>query len=413
MHPRTVNRLTASVTIVLLFGLAVVLGLLTPQTQRDLNKRPSTFFTDPSGARGLFLAMHELLPSVEQWRRPLTALRLLSSTNQIATLIVAGPGHPLSSGEAEALLTWLEGGGQLLLLTTDGWRIQAGKHAPPSPTNTNPSTNLIVTNTFLGKLGVGFTLPQARGTLKAPLPKLNARATEVTVQTQPAPTWSGEYTPLGRGVPGTVAIEVGRGQGRVIALADPGFISNQALREGDNATWLLALCASRPGRVAFDEYHHGFGEARGYWELTLAFLPTPWGWCVLQWLAAGALYALLYRRRLGRIVDPPPAGLRCATDLVDARAGLFRAARAQPLAADLIVQQLAHQAGARVSQSADLLTFCQHQRDRHRTGPTAERFAELERLYRQCLQAQTTSEQPLLELGRTAGHIQQELCREP
>jgi hypothetical protein len=219
--------------------------------------------------------------------------------------------------------------------------------------------------------------------------------------------WTGPHTVFASADTEVVAVEIPHERGRIIALADPGFVSNRALRESDNAVWLLQLCAAWPGPVRVDEYHHGFGQVRGATELTWSFLRTPWGWCALQLLAAGALYSFLYRRRMGRICEPSEPGLRSAADLVEARAGLFRAAGAHTLAADLMVQQLCHTLGAQASQPAELLAFCQRQRQRHATGRLVELFDELERLYRVRHEGNSFSDQALLQLGQVAGQIYQ------
>jgi hypothetical protein len=160
--------------------------------------------------------------------------------------------------------------------------------------------------------------------------------------------------------------------------------------------------------VLFDEYHHGFGKTRGAGELTWALARTPWGWCALQLLLAGLLY-VLYRKRMGRVLELPVSGPRRVLDLIRARAGLFQAAAAQPLAADLIVQQLCFQMGGQQRRSEELLEFCRQQQRRHAAGTLADAFQKLEAAYRLCLFAKSRKDEALAELGRVAGHIQKEL----
>jgi len=91
--------------------LAAVLGSLAGQRNPDpFLRRPSTFFTDESGARALLLVMKRLLPSAEQWRRPLNSLALPSDQSAPGTLIVAGPEKPITQTEAEHLDRWLADG---------------------------------------------------------------------------------------------------------------------------------------------------------------------------------------------------------------------------------------------------------------------------------------------------------------
>lgn len=446
MQPKTANRLTAGVAVVLLIVLAVVLGALTPQRRADVRKRPSTFFTDATGARGLLRVMEELLPDVRTWRRPLSTLPYLDETNRPATLVVAGPRHPLSRGEAERLLAWVAEGGQLLLFAEDGWPIETGRSRsdvgqgspdaePESGTGresddvvggtnrprTEASTNAVEPKrarpreTFLGRLGVRLRVAPHREPFEVSLHRVNPATTTagpVRVRTLGAPEWSGDFTPLDDGSEAPVAAVIRHGQGLVVAIADAGFVSNESLRLSDNAVWILDACVGRPGPVFIDEYHHGFGEVRGPIELTGVFLGTPWGWCALQLIAAGGLYALGYRRRMGRIIDPPAPVMRAASDLVAARAGLFQAARGRRLAADLIVQHLCRQIEGRMVQPPELLAFCRRQTERRARGVTAALFVDLARCYEATLENRSDADQALVELGGVVGRIQQELHHE-
>ncbi|MBM2806824.1 MAG: hypothetical protein HW419_4717 [Deltaproteobacteria bacterium] len=61
------NWILAGAAIVLLFILAAVLASLSGERRSDeMLRRPSTFFTDPSGARALLLVMRKLLPAAER-----------------------------------------------------------------------------------------------------------------------------------------------------------------------------------------------------------------------------------------------------------------------------------------------------------------------------------------------------------
>jgi hypothetical protein len=424
MRTRTTNRIVAGAAVALLIALSVILGLLTPNRQADLRKRPSSFFTDPTGARALLRVLETLLPEVGTWRRPLTTLPGLDATNRPATLLVAGPSRPLTPGETERLIAWIEAGGQLLLFTDDGWPIEQSRTnqpppaaradaAPPRPTGGDARGpgrgRSIGEDTLVARLGTRFSLEPHREPFEVDLPRINpanAVAPPVRVRTLAAPAWSGTFEPLAADAEPVVAIEIRRRAGRAIVIADPAFVSNETLRMADNAVWLVDACVSRPGPVYIDEYHHGFGELRSQTELAWAFFRTPWGWCALQLIAAGGLYVLGCRRRMGRPLDPPAPGLRGATDAVAARAGLFQAARSRSLAADLIVQELCRQSEGRPGPPADLRAFCRQQRAGHQTAATAALYAELERLCERTRQDQPDAERSLIELGRVASRIE-------
>lgn len=428
MTSNTSNRLTASLAIGLLIVLATVLGLLTHAPQTDFQERPSTFFTDDTGARALHLTLQKLLPAVEQWRRPLTLLPSPEATNAFTTLIVAGPTLSLAEGEVQRLLSWVNAGGQLVLLCEDGWRIRrpsGSRGASEAPTTNAPGSSeeprpAEERDTLLKRMGLRVTGPH-RGRRER---EKKVEMDRVVVQVRGVERglafavatgfkWEGEGRPLVQAGGETVALEVPWGQGRLIALGDPGFVSNRAQRQSDNAVWLARLCAGwGQGSVWWDEYHHGFGQARGAADLSLSFLRTPWGWCVLQLLAAGACYALLYRRRMGRVQEPAPPRRRGAVSLIEARAGLFRAARARRLAADLMVQNLCTELGAPGGNPGEWLAFCRQQQARHTGGPLAARFQELARLYEELRQSRSPAEALLRQLGEVCGQIYQELTHE-
>ena len=120
------NRMTAVLTTGVFLIVSVLLAGLSGQRSADpLLRRPSTFFTDPSGARALLLIIQQLLPEAAQWRRPLNLLPPPDTASAPSTLIVAGPAKPLSTSEAEHLGRWLNTGGQLILLSANGWPFEA------------------------------------------------------------------------------------------------------------------------------------------------------------------------------------------------------------------------------------------------------------------------------------------------
>src|SRR5262247_2094562 len=118
MTAQTYNRLTATVATVIFVVLSVILASFsTRETTDPAQQRPSTFFTDPTGARALLLVMKRFVPAAEPWRRPLNLLPLPDHGESASTLIVAGPRLPISQRESEHLRAWLSAGGQLILLT--------------------------------------------------------------------------------------------------------------------------------------------------------------------------------------------------------------------------------------------------------------------------------------------------------
>jgi len=205
------------------------------------------------------------------------------------------------------------------------------------------------------------------------------------------------------GAPVAVALPVG--QGRIVAVADPTMVSNGALRRSDNAVWLVSLAAGwGSGTALFDEYHHGFGEKRSAGALARAFLKTPWGWMILQLAGAGLLYIFLYRRRFGRISEPPLPARASPLELVQARGGFLEAAEARRLAAELIVQEGCRsqlKSRRKISESADLseaLAICTPASDSRAAARLGALFAKTQR-------GERLTDREFIELGSGAGEL--------
>jgi len=202
-----------------------------------------------------------------------------------------------------------------------------------------------------------------------------------------------------------LAVSIPVGRGRIVAVADPTMVSNGALRRSDNAVWLVSLAAAwGEGKILFDEYHHGFGEKRGTGQLIWAFLMTPWGWSVLQLSAAALLYLFVYRRRFGRISEPPQPSRASPLELVNARAGFLQAAAAQGLATELIVQDLCRNLTPRRRKISDGADFTAELASLPTGGGTAQ-LATLRALLKKTQTGERLSDRELIEFGAAAGDL--------
>ena len=111
MKIKASNWWTAGVASAVCLVLIVAIAMLSAKPSSDVVlRRPSTFFTDPSGARAIYLVLQRVLPSVEQWRLPITELKE-RSRQRVTTLIAMGP-NEISQAEAKALDAWIESGGR-------------------------------------------------------------------------------------------------------------------------------------------------------------------------------------------------------------------------------------------------------------------------------------------------------------
>lgn len=413
MTTQNFNRATAiGATGVFLVLSLLVANYSTPKSSDPVARRPSTLFTDPSGARALLLVMRRLLPAAEQWRRPLYRLPS-QGLGDASSLIVADPKIPLSKNELASLERWLSAGGQMILLSPDGWPLRGHVNADRMPVEAKDSANnqtdeesdeQIVTllSLYVPKLRWAkpgqFSVDPASG---SSLPE-----GEVKLRWRRSFAASDGVKTIATVRDQTLAIEIPVGQGRIVAVADPTMISNGSLRRSDNAVWLVGLVASwGDGRVRFDEYHHGFGEKQSAASLAWAFAATPWGWCLGQITAAGLLYIFGYRRRFGRVSEPPVFVRANPLDQVDARAGIFSAAKAQRLATQLMLQNLSQELSQAQGRNIDVTNLDAQAAKKLASQTVPEYLAELKSLAAKAERGENLSERELITIGRLAGMI--------
>ena len=407
MTPQTYNRWTAAIATGVFVVISVLLaGLSTQPTTDALRQRPSTFFTDTNGARALFLVVKRFAPAAEQWRRPLDHLPAPGTANVPGTLLVVGPGRPLSSVEARRLDDWLSAGGQLILLTANGWPLRqraVGNEVDAEKENAEDEAG--TWETLLSRYAppLRWAKPGKFNTGHAAGSSLPEK--EIVLGWRRSFVNAEGFTVIAAAGDDVLGVEIPVGRGRILAIADPSMASNYALRRSDNAVWLVSLATAQGGRILFDEYHHGFGQKRGAMELTHAFLMTPWGWCVLQVAAAALLFVFAYRRRFGRIKEPPLPNRASPLELVEARAGVLRVAAAQKLAADLIMQHLWTQLGKARGRSADGGNLELELEKLAKSGDTASPAVALHALFAKIQRNERLTDRQFIELGRAAGEI--------
>ena len=394
------NWMLAGAAIVLLFALAAVLASLSGDRRSDdFLRRPSTYFTDPSGARALLLVMRKLLPAAEQWRKPLTQLPLPDQPHAVNTLIVASPLLPLAKTEAAHLDRWLAHGGQLILASSDGWPVrqravnETGNEGTSEQENKPDGSK----TSYLFSHAPALQWSKARriNTGEVNGPSIPSKSLNLRWQQHFSATGAAKV--LAASDTAVLAVELPVGRGRIVAIADPTVLNNRALRAADNAVWLVTLAAAWGNGVTyFDEYHHGFGVQKSAVSLAWAFAKTPWGWCVGQIAAAGLLYIFVYRRRFGRISEAPAATHSNPLELVDARAGIFHAAGAQRLAAQSIMQNLSQELSQAHGRTIDVARVSEY---------ADKSLAELQALAAKTERGEKLSEREFIQLGRLAGAV--------
>ena len=351
------NRRVAAVASALCLALIVTIAILSATPSRDaFGRRPSTFFTDPSGARAIYLVLQRVLPSVEQWRRPLTALTWRPSSSGRSTLIVMGAPGPLGQSEAAALEAWIESGGQLIVATSAEWQRQRRRGAEPA-------------QGFFAEHGI-------------PLRK----------------NLSG-----GAAIAGSLVRSVG--QGRIIYVPDGYAFSNDTLRTSDNAVWLAERCSEWGGPALFDEYHQGFGEQRGLIPLIGVFAATSWGLACLQLALAAAVYIVGCQRRFGRPLEELPVERTDPMETVQAIGGLFEASQARALSARTIHQHLNASLSAILGYRIDLANAQTRERLANPAGIGKADLDAYAEAVKGAVDGQRASDADLVRVGREATAI--------
>jgi hypothetical protein len=422
MTTQNYNRATAiGATLVFLVLSLLVADYSTPKRSDPIAQRPSTFFTDPSGARALLLVMRRLLPLAETWRRPLYRLASDGPGNA-SSLIVADPKLPLGKKELAALERWLNDGGQLILLSRDGWPLGgrvSDENVPAVPSNRaaddaqegdrefakkdEPEETVV---TFLSRHAPDLRWAKPANFKVEPASGSSIPAGDVKLRWRRSFSSAPGANAVATAGKEILAVEIPVGQGRIIAVADPAMASNGSLRRSDNAVWLVNLVAGwGDGSVLFDEFHHGFGDKPSTATLARAFSTTPWGWCLGQIAIAGLLYIFCYRRRFGRISEPPAAERSSPLDQVDARAGILRAAGAQRLATQLIMQNLFQELSLAHGRTIDIANLDAQAARKLQSQIAPQSVGELRALAAKADRGAKLTEREFVAIGRLAGMI--------
>lgn len=325
----------------------VALAVLTGRSRGDgssaFDPRPSTYLNGPFGARALIETMRELKLPVSRRMEPFADAGRLQGP-----LAVLAPSMDPSEGELHALAQWVRGGGTLIYAS-------------------RASSGLLRKEVALDTLGLGL-VPVSRDTLVMAMEVRGVGAVATTAAgrlTEGVGTVEGFRRGFSRGsralrgatvlasTGGTpVVVDFRLGKGRVIAWSDALPLVNGRLKTS-RAALLFARTAAdaADGRaVWFDEYHHGFESGTGIVRGTVRFLlGERWGHAALQVTVALLGVLLLFGRRFGAPLPPPPVRRRSPLEHVEALAGAYRQAGARDTARRLLLAGMARRLGRRVA----------------------------------------------------------------
>src|SRR5262249_3730607 len=159
-----------------------------------------------------------------------------------------GSGEHLSESDASNLLRWVEAGNALFVCTRNRSELanaldvavaRLGREQDDTP----------------HRLEVDSAGPYTAG-----LDRIEVEGQQSLSAERGLPLWWQE------GQAGALLIP--SGEGRVILVADPSFLTARRLHRGaDNLVFLanVAILHAHDGRIYFDEYHHGIQASGGFW----------------------------------------------------------------------------------------------------------------------------------------------------
>ncbi|MHB1423591.1 MAG: DUF4350 domain-containing protein [Gemmataceae bacterium] len=264
---------------------------------------------------------------------PVAVARPIQDRHHRGLLIVAEPpsgrlfgADALSESDAQALLSWVERGNTLLLLSRKNTPLHHALNVTVFPSDKHEEE--IFHPVDLGAAG-GYTEGIANLSV-------GSRATLRASGDALPLWWLGDQ-------PGAVLLR--RKRGHVLIVADARLLTREGLVRSDgeprddNVVFLanVAAMAARDGKVYFDEYHHGLRSGGGFWGyleyhgeratpllVLLVLLVAGWTWAV----------------RLGPPVPLPKSASADAVDYASALARLYQKTGTRRLLARTLVRSL-------------------------------------------------------------------------
>ncbi len=325
--------------------------------------RLSTYRSEPSGARGVFLLLQEAGLPVDRWQQNFEVI------DRDTTLVLLGANFRDEEDRKSTNPGKADGGSSLFddeELTDEEKEEfrERGLNAFRSPPILPDETKKLLEHVRNGGTLVYAPWDKDENELLSAVDVYLERAEHRKEITTLVPAQPSRFTV---GVerlearvrvwldlpPGAVALAVDEGaeqvvvglvpygQGRMIIIGAPELAMNSALGRADNALFwrALAKALTRDGPMSFDEFHHGFTGDRSIAEFAARY--------GLQFAAGQLLLGVMLwaasLKRFGRPRPPPDSNRIGATDALFATSRLYREGKHHAHAASAITKELAAQ----------------------------------------------------------------------
>lgn len=293
-----------------LFLALILFVILGPRARPDQTGPdiPSSRSNAPTGA----LALYTWLGQIGYDARRLE-YRAFELDERDAALIVLNPIETINQAHIDTLLAWVDGGGTLILADDSAIAFSASHEL---------LDQLAVDRQVYTNTQTIERAPPAQPVLdQPPTGELVLKTGRVLVPQVDS------YVKLAGPRDAAVVIGMKRGQGYIFLSSATYPLTNDGLRDADNAALVLNMLRRVPrgGRVQFDEYHLGFFTPP---SPSRTLLSNPLGWALAYALLATGLYLLLSGRRFGRPVPvKEELARRSSAEYVESMADLLQRAR--------------------------------------------------------------------------------------
>jgi hypothetical protein len=382
MRQRLAIIITITVVLVLLIALNTA-SFVTAERQPDTEFEPdrSTYNEGKTGTLAFYDLLAESGRKVMRWgENPQSLLDSDRATGPTTFVVIGKTRAPFEADEVQSLLSWVERGGQLVLIDrrpdqrllppSGDWSISTqaselpGRSLRPEsveemttgmplvqpmiPSVFTRDLDAVLPSKFSGENGVVSKLDNASTSASdeavTDYQSENERRGGVNRRTSSA-TEKGERPPISPAPVvyledhrGGLLVDYPHGDGRIVILSDPFIIANNGIGLADNLQLGINAVTSRNGIVAFDEYHQGRGATRN--QLIAYFAGTPIMWMVGQAILIVLVILWTRGRRFARPLPVPRVDRRSSLEFVASMAELQQRARAYDLAIENIYTRI-------------------------------------------------------------------------
>jgi hypothetical protein len=217
-------------------------------------------------------------------------------------------------GDARTLLRWVEDGGKLVVADPNSVLLGVLGAAPTGP---------------IGLVGTTELEPRCLAPEVVGVGRAAVRASDIALRAA-----DDAFVPCFPGGDGAFLLTRRYGDGRVTLLGGLSPLTNELLRNGDNAVLAAQVAAPGPEVVFGAPVPPGAPASGGVWD----FLPEGARLLVVATILAGIAFALVRARRLGAPVLEEPVAPIPASELVRATARMYRRAGAVAYCGTLLRQ---------------------------------------------------------------------------